>query len=313
MTAPAQERSISLPKRLWIYQAERFPLAMTGLLVAVFVLSGISVSAALGGRSLPPVVEIVAVWFATLTMFFQMRAADEHKDLPDDRRYRPERPIPSGLVSLRLILLLAGALSIVALTAVAMVDPHLIWLIVAAWVWIGLMTVEFFAPRWLKARPLLYGVSHMAIMPVIAIFATGADWLTADAAPSPALGWFCALSFALGAVVEIGRKVRAPNDERRGVDTYSALYGPTRAALAWACSALLAAACLVGLANALGAAVAIELVAALIVIASATLAAMFALIPSPATARWIDRSSGLLVLVGYSVLAVVAISIGGAT
>ena len=34
-----------------------------------------------------------------LIFFFQLRACDEVKDAEDDRRYRPERPIPRGLVS----------------------------------------------------------------------------------------------------------------------------------------------------------------------------------------------------------------------
>ena len=32
------------------------------------------------------------------------------------------------------------------------------------------MTAEFFVPEWLKARPFLYLVSHMAIMPFIDLY-----------------------------------------------------------------------------------------------------------------------------------------------
>ncbi len=42
-------------------------------------------------------------FLVTFGLFLQLRAADEVKDLEDDRRHRPERPIPRGLVSPRLI------------------------------------------------------------------------------------------------------------------------------------------------------------------------------------------------------------------
>ena len=38
----------------------------------------------------------------------------------------------------------------------------------------------------------------------------------------PALGWFLAVTFLNGLVVEVGRKMRAPSDEEPGVETYTA-------------------------------------------------------------------------------------------
>jgi 4-hydroxybenzoate polyprenyltransferase len=94
MTAPA----------LWAYQQERFPLAKTGPLLAVFSAASICVSAILAERPLPGFGGFLAGFVIAMLLFFQMRVCDEYKDLDDDRRYRPNRPIPRGLVSLRLIL-----------------------------------------------------------------------------------------------------------------------------------------------------------------------------------------------------------------
>jgi hypothetical protein len=44
---------------------------------------------------------------------------------------------------------------------------------------------------------------------------------------------FLALSFVNGCVLEIGRKLWAPENEIAGVDTYSGLWGPRRAAAIW--------------------------------------------------------------------------------
>src|ERR1044072_3232577 len=45
--------------------------------------------------------------------------------------------------------------------------------------------------------------------------------------------WFLAVTFANGVLIEIGRKLRAPADERTGVDTYTHAWGPRVAPLAW--------------------------------------------------------------------------------
>ena len=48
-----EEARLGLPARLWIYQAERLPLARTATLLAFFTASSINVSAALAGVPRP--------------------------------------------------------------------------------------------------------------------------------------------------------------------------------------------------------------------------------------------------------------------
>ena len=45
--------------------------------------------------------------------------------------------------------------------------------------------------------------------------------------------WFLGASFWNGIVIELGRKIRAPEQEEHGVDTYSFLWGPTIAVSSW--------------------------------------------------------------------------------
>ena len=67
MNAPVRhpQAGASLARRLWLYQAERFPLFKTALLLAVFSSASISVSAHLGDRPLPGVFVFLAVWLVT--------------------------------------------------------------------------------------------------------------------------------------------------------------------------------------------------------------------------------------------------------
>jgi 4-hydroxybenzoate polyprenyltransferase len=227
------ERDLSLAQRLWIYQSERIPLFKTSVLLAVFSSASINVSALLSGRDYPAWGAYVTAFVVSLIIFIQLRACDEFKDGADDYKYRPERPIPRGLVTLKTILGIGFALMPVALLVSFLYHPPLIILLLLIWLWLGLMTAEFFVPVWLKSKPVLYMISHMAIMPLLDLFVTGAEWLPASGSPQPALFLFLALSFLNGCVLEIGRKIWAIESERDGVETYSALWGIERSVMIW--------------------------------------------------------------------------------
>ncbi|WP_422376621.1 UbiA family prenyltransferase [Roseibium sp.] len=230
--------------RLWTYQAERFPLIQTVPLLAAFSAASVTASARLADRSLPHLSAYLIAFLIVMVFFFQMRALDEVKDAETDRRYRPERPIPRGLVSLGLILWIAGVAVLPAVLGAYWVSPLLLLLVILAWGWLALMSFEFFAPKVLHASPALYLVSHMAIMPLIDLVLTGAEWVPYGTMP-PGLWTFLLMSFANGCVVEFGRKIWAPEQEREGVETYSSSWGIKSSLLALGLAVLAAFAALV--------------------------------------------------------------------
>ena len=229
----ADESKLGLPARLWIYQAERLPLAKTATLLAFFTASSINVSAALAGVPRPGWAAYLVAFVGAFVFFAQLRACDEIKDAEDDAKWRPERPIPRGLVSLSTIVGIGAALSLASIAAVVAYWPGLVWPLALVWAWMALMTAEFFVPVWLKARPLAYLVSHMLIMPLIDLFVTACEWLPRAGAPAAGLWVFLLLSFVNGCILEIGRKIYAPASERPGVETYSKEWGLEPALTAW--------------------------------------------------------------------------------
>ncbi len=224
---------MSLPARLWRYQAERFPLVQTVPLLGAFSAASVTASARLADRPLPGVTAYLVAFLIVMVFFWQMRALDEVKDADTDRRYRPERPIPRGLVSLKLILSLAGIAAVPAALAAFVLSPFVLVLVIIAWVWLALMSVEFFASEFLHRSPALYLVSHMAIMPLIDLVLTGCEWVPAGSVPS-GIWTFLLMSFANGCVIEFGRKIWAPENEREGVETYSSAWGIHRSLIALA-------------------------------------------------------------------------------
>jgi 4-hydroxybenzoate polyprenyltransferase len=220
----------------WIvYQHERFPLAGHGPLVAAFSASAVCFSSLVRGRVvLPSTASLVVAFVTSLLFFLQLRIADEFKDYEDDARYRPYRAVPRGLVSLHeLAWVGVGAAAIQLALAIAL-EPSIAWLLAVAWVYLALMTREFFAGRWLKRHAIVYMTSHMAILPLVDLYATACDWWVAGLRqPPPGLYWFLVVSYLNGLVIEIGRKTRVPVDEEHGVETYSALWGTKGALRAW--------------------------------------------------------------------------------
>ncbi|MBF9035128.1 manganese transporter permease [Rhodobacterales bacterium HKCCE2091] len=300
---------MTLAARLWRYQAERFPLLRTVPLLAVYSAASINISALLAGRPLPGPWPYVAATLIALAIFFQLRAADEWKDREIDARYRPERPVPRGLVNLRLVLGLGLATVPVAGLLALSVSGALIWPLLLTWAWLAAMTAEFGVPAWLKARPVLYLVSHMAIMPLIDLVLTGAEW--AGRGAPDGLWLFLLLSLVNGCVLELGRKTWAPASEREGVESYSALWGPDRAVLTWLGFVTLASILLAAVGHAVGAAWPLTLVAVAGLAATTAVALRFRADPTVSRERQVDAAAGLWVLACYAGAGFLPLLFGG--
>ncbi|WP_035603219.1 UbiA family prenyltransferase [Haloferula sp. BvORR071] len=233
MGTPNETPPPSFSGKWWTYQKERFPLLAHGPLIAAFSACAVSYSSLLRQAPVPGWEMYFTAFVVCLLMFLQLRIADEFKDFEDDSRWRPYRAVPRGLVKLselRVVFILAAAIQ---LGLVLWLDLRLLWVLGIAWTYLALMSVEFFCREWLKARPVVYLVSHMGIMPLVDFFGTACEWLPRAGKAPAGLGWFLAASFCNGIVIELGRKLRQPADEEEGVETYSALWGVQGGATVW--------------------------------------------------------------------------------
>ena len=116
--------------------------------------------------AVPQLTSLVVAFATSLLFFLQLRIADEMKDADEDARFRPYRPVPRGLVTLR-----ASrdrhCRAVVQLALALWLDRGLVWLLLLPWAWLLLMSREFFVPRWLRAHPIFYMTSHMVVLPLI--------------------------------------------------------------------------------------------------------------------------------------------------
>jgi 4-hydroxybenzoate polyprenyltransferase len=113
------------------------------------------------------------------------------------------------------------------------------------------------------------------------------------------------VSYFNGLVIEIGRKIRAPADEERGVDTYSVLWGPRRAVSAWLAAMAATATCAIVAAWAIEFQVPVAIALALLLLASALVGGRFLAAPDTQRGKAIETLSGMWTTGMYLSLGVV--------
>jgi len=287
--------------RWLVYQRERFPIAAHAPLVAAFSASAVCFSSLLRGDAGVPRPAALLVAFVTSLLFFlQLRIADEFKDFAEDSRFRPYRPVPRGLVTLRELAWVGVGAAVVQLTLALWLSPPLVLLLLPAWIWFALMSREFFAPRWLRAHPLAYMASHLLIVPLIDLYATACDWRpTGDRSAPAGLAWFLVVSYLNGMVIEIGRKMRAPADEEVGVETYSALWGVRGAVHAWLLAILATGVAAVAASARIGTGVPTLLMLVVLAGTCATVGERFRRDAVPGRGRWIETMAGVWTVLLY--------------
>ncbi|HYU33501.1 MAG TPA: UbiA family prenyltransferase [Thermoanaerobaculia bacterium] len=232
MVTAALTRQDPYPRRLSAYLAERFPVLGHGVLIAAYYSSNQFLARALTEPGRPMHYDLTSLLGAVtlFCFFFHLRVFDEHKDWAEDVVHHPDRVLQRGLVTLRDLKVLGGiAIAVeIALAAVHGLPALEAWGI--AFVFSLLMLREFFAGGWLKRHFLIYATSHMLLMPLLSLmvfsFATGRR-------PWEAPVWFLVYSWVGFFVTfnwEVSRKIRAPEDEREGVETYTRIFGTHGAA-----------------------------------------------------------------------------------
>jgi hypothetical protein len=302
VTGPAAHGS--LMHRLTAYARERFPLA--AYLPMILLASGAAIGYSRVARGAPgfaPLATFLTAAFTLLAAFFALRVADEHKDADVDRRTRPELPVPRGLVTLRELRTAASVLGIAAIAVNAVLAPVLLIPLAGIALWLSLMTREFFAREWLRRQPAAYLASHMVIMPLLFLYATATDWMAAGTGAPRSLWLFLAASYATGLVLETGRKIRGPREERPGVETYTGSWGSTRAATAWLASVAASAALITATAMAVRSAWT-PIAAPLLAIAVSTMAMRFLRAdPADRSGKQIELASAVWTLLAYAMLA----------
>jgi 4-hydroxybenzoate polyprenyltransferase len=291
-------------RRWFLYCRERFPLLQSGAFVAAFTFATLRIADALDPRATSFDLRSFLAAFAVAFLFFlELRVLDEFKDADDDARYRPYRPVPRGLVSLRELAVVGVTAAAMQVAVATLAGPAATAWLVMTFAWMALMGREFFARAWLRARPVAYLASHTIVVPLIALTVAAFRGHAADiVALAPYLAFTCATSV----VLELGRKLRAPTDEQTGVETYTALWGRRTAVIVWLASLAASAALAVAAAMATAGAWAIGAIGVAALVAGGVCGHRFLGRPVPGAGKALQALSGFWIIAAYVALGVVS-------
>ena len=255
-------------KNFKIYLNERFPLGKNSFFVLIFTLSGYIYAGLLYNSKIiksilskevnrvplfwgKEIDKVPIIWYKLFPLFiiifmffFQLRITDEFKDYEEDLKYRPYRPVQRGVISLKALGKIGIATIIIQIILAHVINPKLIYFMLLVWVYMFLMTKEFFIKNWLTERILIYALSHVVIMIFITlVILKGTGYILESHFLETlylslekyeknifiGLIPLFALNYLNGIVLEIGRKTRRANEEEYGVQTYSKLWGRKKA------------------------------------------------------------------------------------
>ena len=250
-------------KKFKIYLNDRFPLGKNSFFVLIFTLSGYIYTGLLyNSKIIKPILskeinrvpllwdkeidKMPMIWYKLLPLFiiifmffFQLRITDEFKDYEEDLKYRSYRPVQRGIISLKALGKIGIATVIIQIIFAHVINPKIIYYMMLVWIYMFLMSKEFFIKKWLTKRILIYALSHVVIMIFITlVIVKGTEYILQDHFLETlylllkkyeknifvGLIPLFVLNYLNGIVLKIGRKTRKADEEEHGVQTYSKLW-----------------------------------------------------------------------------------------
>ena len=212
-------------KKWYTYQKERFPVIVYGLYILCLTFATFFYNTKM--LEVESSVGIFIVMFVVAFLqFLMVRIIDEFKDYDEDKKYRPYRPVPRGLIKLQELRVLFVICVLIQLILTLIVNPFSFIFLIVLWIVFILMTKGFFIKKVLDKHILLEVAFDEIMLPVIILYL--ASFIKIDMS---ILWRLLLLSYVVSWIIEIARKVRCKKDEEKGVKTYTAVFGITKATI----------------------------------------------------------------------------------
>lgn len=171
------------------------------------------------------ITELLVLFLGTIIFFFKLRLYDEIKDYKNDLKVYPNRPLTRGLLTHRDIQAGICISILLELITFSIFGLNGLIAIIVPITYSLLMFKEFFVRDWIRSHLTLYAISHTLVSTLfsIALLATFKSVYIWNLDKNSYL--FALLSWFLFNIFEFGRKTFISSEERRGVDSYSKIYG----------------------------------------------------------------------------------------
>lgn len=223
-------------KKWYTYQKERFPVVMYGTYIMAVVVgtfcytNWIEIQNSYNTGMAYYVVsywKLIPMFIVAFLQFLMVRVIDEFKDYEDDCKYRPYRPVPRGLVTLKeLRVLFVTCVILQLIITLCLNQLGILWLALM-WIFFAIMSKNFIMKSFLEKHILIEVFLDEFLMPFLMLY------LASFIVPINLVSmiYLLILGYVVSWIVEIARKMRSNEEEEEGVKTYTAVLGIKKATL----------------------------------------------------------------------------------
>ena len=212
-------------KKWYTYQKERFPVLTYGFYILCLTFATFFYNTKMLEIK-SNVGTFIVMFVVAFLQFLMVRIIDEFKDYEEDKKYRPYRPVPRGLIKLQELRVLFVIWVVLQLGLTLILNPISVLFLLILWVVFVLMTKSFFMKKIVDKHILLEVALDEVMLPVLILYL--ASFIKID---MTILWRLLLLTYVVSWIIEIARKVRCKKDEEKGVKTYTAVFGIPKATI----------------------------------------------------------------------------------
>lgn len=230
-------------KKWYTYQKERFPVLMYGTYIASIVfaiyccclyyapLFKYTVYSADAVKFVEKWTTVIPMFVVAFLQFLMVRIVDEFKDYEEDKKFRPYRPVPRGLITLNELSALLIICLILQVGITILYKGNLVLLLVL-WGYFLIMSRGFFIKKFLDKHILIEVLLDEIMMPIMVLYLSSFclnKWGLIVLLFDTRFPVLILISYVISWIVEVARKVRSKDKEETGVKTYTAVFGIPKA------------------------------------------------------------------------------------
>ena len=223
-------------KKWYIYQKERFPIIIFSIYIFSIVFATFVFCNYIGQNKYNELlqnsffiqvpksyiidyIKLIPMFIVAFLQFLMVRISDEFKDYEEDCRYRPYRPVPRGLVSLKELKILFIICVLLQIFITIIFNTKGLSLLALVWILFWLLRKDFFIKKAIDKYILLGVLLDELLMPILVLYLSSFIYVGINIWP------ILLISYIVSWIVEIARKIRCKEDEENGVKTYTAVFG----------------------------------------------------------------------------------------
>jgi len=173
---------------------------------------------------LMPIYYYLPLLLGVLLFFFKLRLYDEIKDFEYDKNFYPDRPLPRNLLNKNDLLKVIFFIIIIEILIFSLYGIYALIAIVVSIGYSLLMFKEFFISKLLRSSLLFYALTHTLVVIFISFTVFLCFFKKIDGFPFHLI-YFVFGNWFIFNIFEFTRKIFLKAEEKKGIDSYSKIYG----------------------------------------------------------------------------------------